>query len=321
MTEEPTGAASFDVAAGAAAIASELGAGGEGGGAPASNSAVTGASPPQSDNTSTPPAPPPAWEALPKAWKKDLEAHWGQLPPEVREYVHQREQQATNGITQYKRGHDNWSATLKPFESVLKEYPDVNVPEILTTLAQNHLRLVRGSPEERVQMARELLQGYGIDMQTLLGGGAAPTGGQPSGQPGTPFTPEQLSWLKQSLGPVFQAANEGRTFAQSQRQEAATKEVDAFFSNAENEFVNDVADDILAIIKAGQAANLPDAYQMAVLRNPEVKAKYLAKLARQAAPPPVTPAFNVKSSPTAPRSPAGATMDDTIDATVKRLYG
>ena len=46
MTEEPTGAASFDVAAGAAAIASELGAGGEGGGAPASNSAVTGASPP-----------------------------------------------------------------------------------------------------------------------------------------------------------------------------------------------------------------------------------------------------------------------------------
>jgi hypothetical protein len=251
------------------------------------------------------------WQAMPKSWKKEMEAHWGTMTPEQRQYVHHREEQAFRGIQQYARGHEAWSKITEPYQEILSQHPDVNPVELMGGLARNHFLLSQGTPQQKRAMLDAMAQHYGIDL-----GQPAPAAAP------SPFTPEQTAMLQKLLGPVVQQT---QSYAESVRQgrvAEAQKAVDTFFSDPQYEFSGEVGQDMLDLLKKGRATDLPEAYELAVMRNPEVKAKYLAKLASQANGQPKPAAtLNLKSSTTPARQPKPASMDETMDAIVKKHYG
>jgi hypothetical protein len=244
---------------------------------------------------------------MPKSWRKEMEGHWTGLTPDVRKYVHEREQQAFRGIQQYSRGHENWNRVLQPYEKLLAENPDVNPVELMSGLARNHFVLTQGTPEQKRQLLSAMQQHYGL------------TEASPGAPAQTPFTPEQLQYLQRTLGPVIQQTQLTVRETQARRMAEAQTSVDKFFSDPQNEFAEDVGQDMLEILKKGQTTDLSEAYELAVMRNPEVKARYLAALAAKAAPTGSRAApLNVQSS-TTPSKPG--TMDETMKAIVKKHYG
>lgn len=266
-----------------------------------------------------------AYDAMPKAWRKEMEAEWKTMTPGVRKYVHEREQQVTEGITRYRSGSDNWAKVMTPFQSILSEYPDVNPAEILSTLASNHLAMVRATPEQRAQHAMALARGYGVELTPRQAAAAVAAGegvAQAAAAPDS-LTPGQLAQIEAILKPVLAPVQRTTEFVNKQLADASTREVDAFFSDPKNEFVNEVANDILQLMQTGRTDSLPEAYELAVMRNPEIKAKYLAKLASATTPAPSSAPNlpNVKSSSAVP-SPKGKpkTIDDTISQIVAKHY-
>jgi uncharacterized protein YeaO (DUF488 family) len=264
-----------------------------------------------------------AWDALPKSWKKEMEAEYKTVSPSVRKYIHEREQQVTSGISQYRQNAEAWNRVVSPFESVLAEYPDANLPEILSTLANNHIQMLRATPSERREHAMALARGYGVDLtpqqaQAVVEG-ASTQAALPRDEG---FTPAQIAELNRTLGPVIENARQSAAYVNKQLADAATAEVDRFFSDKQNEFVNEVGEDILQLMKKGQAQSLAEAYEIAVLRNPGVKARYIASLAAKAAPPPSSALKlpNVKSTATPISRAKPATMDDTIAEVLAKHY-
>lgn len=268
---------------------------------PTPDPAVPPAVPPQSEPASPAPAAP-QLKALPKSWKKEMEAHWGKLPPEVHDYIYQREGDVLRGIQQYKQGHDTWQTVFKPFEPIWQQYPDVNPAQVLSALMQNHLTLVMGSPEEKRAIAQRLIQEYNLG--EFLG--------QPQAQqPQVP--PEVLNRIN---------SIEQRFYRQGVAEQQ--KLVDTFAADPKNKYFSEVADDILRLIQAG-APDLATAYEQACWLNPAVREKLIAdkqneqaaaNQKRQAA-----AALNVSDSPTASVSDKNVgSMDDTINSIVRKHF-
>lgn len=259
------------------------------------------------------------YAALPKSWRKEMEVDWKTASPGVRKYVYEREQQVTEGISRYRAGSESWNKVMAPFQSILAEYPDVNPSEVLATLAANHLAMVRATPAERIQHAQALARGYGVELTAREAAQAAQAGAAASDD----FTPGQLARLNQILSPVLAPVAKTTEFMNRQLAQSAETQVDAFFSDTKNEFVNEVADDILQLMQTGKVESLAEAYEIAVMRNPVVKAKYIAKLAAATTPQPSQAVTlpNVKSSATPPRGGKPKTMDDTMSAVLAKHYG
>ena len=264
------------------------------------------------------------WNALPKSWKKEMEDHWKTSSPDVRRYVHERETQIQNGISQYRTNADNWNKVTSPFQEVMKEYPNANLSEIISTLANNHLQMMRATPAERVQHAVALARGYGVELTVKEAKAAVAAAADNAAPPANDgFSEAQIAYLNNSLGPIVQQARASAEYVEAQRTATAQAEVDKFFSDPKNEFVNEVGNDILQIMQNRQANNLAEAYEIAVLRNPAVKPRYITSLAAKSAPPlstaPKLP--NVKSTATPLKSPAKAgTMDDTLAEVIAKHY-
>lgn len=259
-----------------------------------------------------------AWDALPKSWKREMENEWKTTPESMRKYVHEREQQVTEGITGYRQGHDSWNRVTQPFQAIMAEYPNANPQEILATLAQNHIQMVRATPAERRTHALALARGYGVDFETA----AAVVDAQANNQAPQTFSPGQLAELNRIMGPSMQDSRESANFVKQQQSQTATAEVDKFFSDPANAYVNEVAGDILELMKNGRATSLSEAYELAVLRNPEVKARYFTDMATKSAVPPTLASKlpNVKSSATPKGKAKAGTMDDTIAEVIARNY-
>lgn len=261
-----------------------------------------------------------AWDALPKAWKKEMEAEWKGLPETTRKYVHDRESQVTRGMGQYRSAAENWNKVAAPFESLRDQFPDANLTEILSTLANNHLQMVRATPEERRQHALALARGYGVDFAEAKAAVDAGTAPSPPGQDG--FTPAQVRALQELLGPLVETTKQTSAFVNKQTEQATQNEVDKFFSDPKNEFAEEVAADILDLLKSGRVRDLGEAYQLAVLQNPGVKVKYLQKLMAEAAPKPTSASKlpNLKPAATPPSPAKPRTMDDTFAAVLEKHY-
>lgn len=254
---------------------------------------VEGASPPE-PAAPAPAAPPPEPDIpLPKAWKKEMEAYWKTAPKELREYAHLREADVSRGIQMYRDGHERWNKLLTPYQEVLQQYPDVDPVQLLNGLMQSHLRLSFGTPAEKREMVKHLLQAYQVQMDD--------TASPPSAIP--PELDSRLSRLEQD-----RAAEQRATVMRT---------VEAFFADPKNEFAKDVAEDILPLVQKGHS--LEDAYSIAIWRNPATRAKLIAKETAGTAS--AAGKLNVGNDPEAqPPAPRKGTMEDTMKSIMSKHF-
>ncbi len=262
--------------------------------------ATEGADPsaPSDASTSVPAAPAAPEEEdipLPKAWKKDLEPFWKSAPKELRRYAQTREADVSRGIQMYRDGHERWNKLLTPYQEILQQYPDVDPVSLMSGLMQSHLKLTFGTPAEKREMAKQLMQAYQVQLEEAAA----------SGQPAPAIPPEvdsRIARLEQDR------ANE-------RRQQVMTQ-VETFFADPKNEYAKDVANEILSFVNKGHP--LSEAYNLAVWTNPEVRAKMIAKEQAEAA----TSAAKLNVGATPPDSPAPAprkgSMEDTMQAVIRK---
>jgi hypothetical protein len=258
----------------------------------------------------TPPSPSVEAKALPKSWKREMEAHWAKLPAEVHDYVYAREADVMRGLQQYAQGYKQWEAATKPFAEVFQRSPNLNPVNAFHALMQAHLQLSQGSPEQKRQHFQKLAADYGVQL------------GVPVGDTGSNPLQGELSRLQEEL----HALKSHFTESQRRTYEAAVsdqrKAVDAFFADSKNEFAEEVQADILRLIQTGAVADLPTAYEQACWLNPSVRAKMLAKQQAQSAPDTNSAAKkfpNIESDPNAkPARQRKMTMEDTINGIVAK---
>lgn len=265
-------------------------------------------------NPASPPANLPQLKALPKAWKKEMQAYWEKLDPAVHDYVYQREADVMRGIQQYQEGHKRWSDLTTPFQQILEQNPGVDPIALFQTLARNHLALVQAPEAQKAQLAMKLLAQYGLDPSKLTGSGS-----QPASQPQTdPQIAAALQRLERLEGHISQS----QKLAQQAELEKSIKQVEAFFGDKEKyPFAEDAMDDIQQLLASRAADSLERAYEMAIWTNPAIREKVLAaQQAASAKPGPKLP--NLESSGAAkPTSPAGKGnwMDD-IDEIAQNAF-
>lgn len=269
-----------------------------------------------SSQQSQPQAPSYTGKALPKAWKKEMEPHWQKLDPALHDYIYAREEDVMKGINQYQAGYKSWNDTISPFQQVLQEYPGLNPVQLIQSLIQNHIALVKGTPQQRLEMVKNLHKHYGIDFNPA-----------PPADPNDPLA-SRLSTYDQRLE-ALQAQNQALSqalqgFQNSQHEtalQAKTREVSEFFSDPKNEFAQDLEADILNLLQKGAVSTLPEAYEMAQWTNPVVRAKLIARQQQQQQTPQKPKPTNLSDTGEAPpRRTKKGSWEDGVDAIVSNHF-
>ena len=253
-----------------------------------------------------------AWDSMPKSWKAEMADHYKSISPDARRYIHEREGQVEKGIRSYHDRASRWDKLHGEFAEIFSANPNLDAHGFFGGLARNHLALVQAQdPATRTELFKQLAQHYGVEWS----GSATPQGEQGLG-------PDVTKLIQQATRPLEQKISAWEKEKHDARVAEFTKELDAFASDPKNKYFNEAVQGIGDLIKAGFQGSIAELYEMALMRNPELKAKYLADLAAAsgAQPPANKGALNVKNS-AAPASPGKpASMDDTMRKVLDKHY-
>jgi hypothetical protein len=268
-----------------------------------------------------PPAgePPAETAAAPNTWKKEAAAHFAALPPEVRAEVARREADFHKGIEQYRQAAtfaQTMEKAITPYAATLQSLgitPDKAVAELM---ASDH-RLRYGQPAEKLATIRGLAQHYGVDL------------GQLTQHQEQQYVDPNVSALQQQVQQLTQHLQQQQLTGQQQVQESLNSEIQAFAADPSHSHFESVKGHMAALLQAGQARDLPDAYEQAVYANPTTRAAMLqqqavaqreeaakaAKAAKTAA------SVNVRSRAAMPVSQPIGSMEDTMRAILAKHAG
>lgn len=269
------------------------------------------------------PAPMAEAAAAPKSWPKEMHEHWAKTPAAVQQYWQTREKQMLDGLEQYKQ-----AATFgKTFQDVVSPYQQdfvrhgVEPQRAVQFLLEANRRLTTGTQESRQQAYQELGRNLGLANQP-----APPV--DPSQPP--PIVDPRIQTIEQKLAQIEEAQLAKQQEALNEARAKSQQEVDAFASDPKNAFFDEVADDIVRFIKAGDS--LQEAYQRAIWANPVTREKQLqarlqteAEQAKERArldalPKKQAKSVNVRSRETgrSQTDPVGS-LDDTLKETLAKI--
>lgn len=211
----------------------------------------------------------------PKTWNKDELATWATIPPEIQKQiapiVQRREEDFMRGISQYKERAEigtRYEQVVDPYRAALAA-EKIDPVGLFSSFAANHYLLSRGTPEQKIELAANLISGYGIDfgqLATFIGT-----------QDYSPPDPEIVA-LRKEIADLRGGFDGQRTAALEGQRTAISAEVDAFAKDPQHSYFEDVADDMTRLINAGSATSLKDAYDKAVWANPATRQKELDRL-------------------------------------------
>jgi hypothetical protein len=196
----------------------------------------------------------------PSSWAKEQHDNWAKIPKEAQEYVELREKQMLDGIEQYKQGHQQaleMQRVIEPFRGSLQKH-GVSETQAIQNLFTHHIALTEGTTEARQAAFVALGQNLGL----------IPNEGQPP-------VDQRTQELQQRLERIERQEQQRAQQAQAQSYSKIEQEVNAFASDPKNEYFDEVADDVVTLLKTG--IDLQSAYEKAVWANPITRAKELSK--------------------------------------------
>lgn len=209
----------------------------------------------------------------PKTWTKAALEKWATVDPVVKAEIAKREEDFLNGITQYKDAADvglAYSKVVEPYAPMLAA-ENVDPVQMFQSFASNHYLLSRGTPEQKIQLAAGLINGYNIPLGDLLDyiadGGTAPAQQDPA-----------FLALRKELDDLKGTITSAQTAEQTRQQEVIAKEVDAFAADPAHPHFDELANDIHKLFGAGLATSLQEAYDKALYANPTTRQAEIDRL-------------------------------------------
>lgn len=251
--------------------------------------------------------------------RKEEMAAFEKADPVLRAAMLRRSDEMHKGVDQYREtaqfGHQIYKA-IQPYEATIRSQ-GLNADEAIGSLFAIEHKLRYGTPQEKQSQLATIAHNYGIDINGLLDG-------QTQVDPQVQQLQDQIAKLQQQ---------QQSWFAQQQQTEHSTilEHINTFAQG--KDYFEQVRPEVAALLQAGRAKDLQEAYDMAIWARPEIRNQLLVKqqaeaeekkrldaaakvaAAKQAA------SVNVSTRGTSPsQSPVG-TMEETILNTYRQLTG
>lgn len=203
----------------------------------------------------------------PKTWRPDAAKEWEKLPSVVQEEILKREEDMFKGIEGYKQEAAIGKVVRDIVSPYLPQLQSAGIDPIhqIQSLLHAHHTLVNGTDAQRTEVFRHLLKEYNVDIS-----GTA----EIFQDPATETLNKTVANLQRKLDSFEQGQAE-------QVRESLRQEIAAFSADPVNAHFDLVIDDMTALLKAGLAKDLSDAYAQAVWRNPQTRALETARLAAE----------------------------------------
>lgn len=199
-------------------------------------------------------------KSAPKSWKKEMHESFAKLDPATKEYIELREKQMVDGLEKDRNDAllgRTMRDTIQPYQAVLQAQ-GVTEQQAVQHLLRSHYRLTNGTNEERLSAYQELGRNLGFN-----------AGEQEQVDPAVKALRDELSVIKNTI-------SQGQNASLQEARSKVTKDVESFASDPSHPYFDDVADDIIIMLKSG--IDLKDAYDKAVWANPITRQKEIARL-------------------------------------------
>lgn len=209
----------------------------------------------------------------PKTWTKEALETWATIPPRAQEEILKREEDFFRGIGQYKAAAEvgqRYDAVVEPYKPILAA-EGVDPVQLMQSFAANHYLLTKGTPQQKIELAATMLQGYEIPLADLLNHIADQDIDL------NPPDPEVIA-LRKELGEIKSFIQSSQTSANNQLTARIDAEIEAFANDPAHPYFNELADDIHKLFKSGMANSLAEAYEKALYANPNTRQKEIDRL-------------------------------------------
>ena len=249
--------------------------------------------------------------------RKDEAAEWSKTPAKIQEFVQRRTSEMMAGLDQYKTAANfgnNVYKEIQPYEANIRSLglsPEKAVGEFF----KNDYILRTGTPAQKQQAATNLLNYYGIDTGTL--------------NSEQPYVDPQINNLQSQLQQM-------QAYIQQQSQNSEQAEMASLNSEIAKvaqgkEHFDAVRPQMAALLQSNPAMNLETAYEQAIWAHPDIRNSLIAKQqedarkesAKKAAEAKTAASINFQARGRLPATSdtGGATMDETIRNTLRKLQG
>ena len=205
----------------------------------------------------------------PSSWSATAKSKFAAMDPDVQKEVLKREDDFHRGIETYKakaQFADNLYREIQPFEAMIRSQgstPEVSIRNLLGVAYQ----LSTGSPQQKQQVISQIAQMYGVEL---------PQNGEEM-----PRVDPTITALQQEVQRLRQEREQEKYQQESNTTSTLSNEIAEFSKDPKNIYFDNVRADMSALLQAGRAKGLQDAYDMATWANPEVRQLILAQQAKE----------------------------------------
>lgn len=252
--------------------------------------------------------------------RKEEAVAFAAAPEILKQAFMRRSQEMHQGVEQYRQAAQfaqTISTAMSPYAATLNSL-NISADKAVGELMAADHKLRYGQPAEKVAFFQQLARNYGIDMAQA----ALPQEQQQQIDP-------NLSALQQQVQQLTGYINNQQTTAQQQVTDQLNSQIQAFSADAKHSHFESVKGHMAALLQAGQAKDLADAYEQAVYANPTTRALMLqqqeaakreeatqrAQAAKKAG------SVNIRQRASMPATKPIGSMDDTIRDEYRRLTG
>lgn len=176
------------------------------------------------------------------------------------EYSGQREKEYATGVSTYKAEAQNareLQAALDPFMGELQQ-ANIKPAQWIANLGSAHQTLVRGTPEQKLQMFAKLAQDYGVPLAAVSQAQAGQI------DPIVPQLMQHIQDLSQKVNTVTGWREQQEQQSAAQQQEAARQQIAKFEDAEKYPHFETVRDTMARLLEAGISTDLDEAYAKAV---------------------------------------------------------
>ncbi|TBE72424.1 hypothetical protein ELH03_17480 [Rhizobium beringeri] len=224
----------------------------------------------------------PTTHRVPPGWAPEAKAQFGALPPEVQAAISKREQEVDNGfrVLQDYKG-------LEEFTPIVRQAGTTHA-DVMRKAIDWEQSLIRDPVNTVIHVAKMA----GVNLSALVNGQTEQ------------ILQRQPRQAQQQPRP--QPVNVEATVEQVLRKRDTETQVNAFISDPANVHAEAVLDDMIALISAGRAVNLKDAYDAACWMRPDIRQQLISQTAQPAIDPNAQRAAAADQARKASRSISGS---------------
>ena len=198
----------------------------------------------------------------PTAWNAEARDKFKTLPRDVQELIKSREEEVHKGFTKLDEDRNlgkSMKEVITPYMAAIRAEggtPETAVKDLLNTAYV----LRNAPPQQKAAMVQKIIEQYGVDMSHVQGH-------QQYQDPMIMQLQQQVQQLSQQANPeVIQ-----KQLQERMENDRLLSEVNAFASNPENIYYEQVKPFMVSLLQGGVAKDMKEAYEMACNAHPQIR--------------------------------------------------